>query len=180
MLAIARRHFDSIDRANVEARFVVQQDDVRPLAGGRARLVVRELEPFGHFGVGFQIALGRQDVHGLDAGAHEDGDVVVVGEDLAVGQRECKRHRHQGREACRGADCRDPPPDAPGIDPPKQHEQRDRDHGRNDPDDANLRQYRPQERHGLGIDDHHVHEIRGHPEDMMLEPRNPDHRREHR
>jgi hypothetical protein len=144
------------------------------------RLAIRELETFGHLGVGLQIALRREDMDRLDARPHEDGDVVVVSEDLSFGQRKCERNGHQSRKTCGAARCGYPTSHAPRVDAPKQHEHRDRDRSRDKPDDADLRQYRPQERHGVRIDDHQVHEVRGHPEDMMLEARNPDDRCEDR
>ena len=78
MAAIARRHLDAIDAANVETGLIMDHDDVRPPPGGMAGIQERHVETPGGDGVGFHEAVIDEIRHGVDAGAGKFRQIAVV------------------------------------------------------------------------------------------------------
>ena len=99
MIAVAHRHLDAGDVPDVEARFIVQQDDVRELGGRAAGAFSRELEAVGGRGVRLQKSLAQQPGDRIGARAGERGDIVLVAEGLAVLQRKGNREGGQRGQA---------------------------------------------------------------------------------
>jgi len=69
--AVILGYLDPVDGPDIEARFIVQQDDVREPGRRPAGLLRGELETSGDRGVGFQEPMGHQRGHRVDARARE-------------------------------------------------------------------------------------------------------------
>ena len=155
--------------ADVEARFVVDQDDVRRfgrrLAGGGDRL-----QAIGGEGVGLHQSVRHQFRNGIDAGARERGNEIAAVEGLERLHRELHFERGEAAEAIsakrrrriggRGTDRAARP--ARRAAPAREDQ-------RHDP--AQRREDREQEADGVGIDDHQVDEIRRHHQHVVFELR---------
>src|SRR5580658_10617665 len=71
MRAVAVRHLDARGHADVEARLVVDENNVRRLLGRRAALLANRLQAVGSEGVGLHEAVRHQFRDRIDAGARE-------------------------------------------------------------------------------------------------------------
>ena len=78
MAAIARRQLDAPGQANVETRFIMDHDDVRPLPGGMAGIHRRHMEMLGDRGRRFHEPVIDEIGDRGDAGAGKFRQIAVV------------------------------------------------------------------------------------------------------
>src|SRR5262249_48654160 len=104
----------------------------------------------------------------------ELGDVALAKEYVPFLLRGCERDAEQRSGAGEKSRRRGAPPDAKRIDPPDQRQRRKYKANRDEDLLIKLGLDRQQEAHCVGVDDHHVEEIRRHPNDFIFEPREQD------
>ena len=115
---VVGRHLHPIDHTDIEAQFIVQQDDVRTRARGRAGVIGGEAQPVGDHRIRFQESFRHIGRHRIDAGAREAGKVITVAEGLARMHRNGEREPGERNEAGRRARECHAPPHAVRIGPP--------------------------------------------------------------
>ena len=174
MRSVLGGDLDSRNGADVEARFVEHHDDVRRLRHRRTRFVCGGAEPSSHLGVGFEHAARDEVADRGDAGTHEFRDVVLPVPLVPGVARHRQREPDEAREAGRDADQRAAEPDTERVEMPDQH-QREQHHRRAEPHPGTeVREYVQQERDGVEVDHHDVHEVRRHQQHVVLEARQQD------
>ena len=169
--AIAGRHLDAIGLTNVEARLVMDHDDVRAAAGDMTGIHQRHLQPLGRGGFRFHKTVIDEVGNRRHARAGEFREIAVVviaapglvrpGDGLAGQRGQTGQQAGDRRQAA----------NAERIEPPQRVHQGNGDEAGQDHRPAQVRKDREQERRGVAVDHHHVDEVRGHLHDVVLEPR---------
>ena len=135
-------------------------------------------EPVGCRRVGVQDAARHHVADRGHAGAGELGDVVLGVELVPRIARHRERERDQRGEAGERAHQRGPPPHPERIEPPQQHEPDDQKRGRDRDLHAEPREDLHQEGERVGVDHHQVDEVDRGEQDVVLELRQQDDRRD--
>jgi hypothetical protein len=123
--AIPGRNLDAGERANVEARFIVDKDDVG--SAFRRTASSRRFETVGHASVGLEDLLTRQHRGRLDGGAKELRDVVAVVEHLPPLRRHGQSHTAQETETRHEPERRQPAADFARLGTPQRSDSPNRD-----------------------------------------------------
>ena len=137
MLGVARRRLDAGHGSDVEAGFVENEDDVRPLARHLAGLAGRHAKPVRRR-IGFDPALGRQLVGREHAGTGEVRHVIDALERLGRRLRDGERHHGQDSETGDGEESGGGTPHTERVEPPEQDQHGDRQHGGDDDGRAQI------------------------------------------
>ncbi len=169
--AIARRHLDATGLTDVEARLVMDHDDVRAAAGDMTGIDQRHLQPLGGHGLRFHEAVIGEVGNRGHARAGEFGEIAVVV--IAAPGFVRPGHGLPGQRGKTGqqAGGRRQAADAERIEPPQRVHQRQDDERGADHAPAQVRKDREQVGRGVAVDHHQVDEVRGHLDDVVLEPR---------
>ena len=154
--------------------FVVHQDDVRRLSRRHAGGVRQRLEAIGDGRIGVHVSVRHQVGNGGHARARETRHVVVAQERFPRLLRGRQGRAHEGGGADGKSRRGGPQPDAKTVDPPDEHQRRERQREREQNLGIEVGPHRQQKPDRVAVDDHHVEEIRSHPDDVVLEPRQQD------
>jgi hypothetical protein len=179
MRAIAGRHLDAGCHADVEARLVVDKNDVRRWRGGPAH--IREgRQAVGSDGVGLHQPMRHQFGNGVDAGAGEGGYEIATVKGFERLQRKMRFQRDKAADAAQRQKCGNASAHAQRIEAPSAYYERYERQETQRHDRLQRREDREQETDGVGIDDHQIDEVRRHHQDIVFKLRQQhDERHQH-
>ena len=87
MRTVTRRHLHARRDANVEARLIMHQNDVRQLSRRLTTVLLQRIEMAGNRGIRLHEAVHDHRSDGIDTGARESGDVIFAAEGFVLQQR---------------------------------------------------------------------------------------------
>jgi hypothetical protein len=135
-----------------------------------AHLVRQRAQAIGDGGIGFHISACRELGDGGDAGAGEFRHIALAHERVPFLLGKGERDADEGGGASHESRRRGAQSHARHIGPPDERQRRNNQCERDEDFGIKLRLHRQQKADRVGVDDHHIEEIRRHPDDLVFEP----------